>query len=112
MPTSEAKVEGASIDWTNTDATTPIAVTWGVFPGCEIAQPTVVDPLSFHVWKDEAYEAASIYPEESKSRKLLKEIHDEFCLITLVDNDFPKPLIIFDVLAEVLQIAAATDKTS
>uniref|UniRef100_F1KZ16 methylenetetrahydrofolate reductase (NADPH) n=1 Tax=Ascaris suum TaxID=6253 RepID=F1KZ16_ASCSU len=102
----------ASIDWTNTDATTPIAVTWGVFPGCEIAQPTVVDPLSFHVWKDEAYEAwnnwASIYPDGSKSRKILEEIHDEFCLVTLVDNDFPKPLIIFEVLAEVLRIAGST----
>jgi methylenetetrahydrofolate reductase (NADPH) len=25
------------------------AVTWGVFPGCEIAQPTVVDPVAFRV---------------------------------------------------------------
>ena len=28
-----------------------IAVTWGVFPGKEIVQPTVVDPESFQVWK-------------------------------------------------------------
>ena len=27
------------------------AVTWGVFPGKEIIQPTVVDPESFLVWK-------------------------------------------------------------
>ena len=27
------------------------AVTWGVFPGKEIIQPTVVDPQSFAVWK-------------------------------------------------------------
>uniref|UniRef100_A0A1I7WPC6 SCP domain-containing protein n=1 Tax=Heterorhabditis bacteriophora TaxID=37862 RepID=A0A1I7WPC6_HETBA len=40
----------------NGEATTPIAVTWGVFPGAEIAQPTVVDPLSFRAWKDEAYD--------------------------------------------------------
>jgi hypothetical protein len=32
------------------------AVTWGVFPGREIIQPTVVDPMSFRVWKDEAFE--------------------------------------------------------
>jgi len=31
------------------------AVTWGVFPGREILQPTVVDPISFRVWKDEAF---------------------------------------------------------
>jgi methylenetetrahydrofolate reductase (NADPH) len=27
------------------------AVTWGVFPAKEVVQPTVVDPLSFLVWK-------------------------------------------------------------
>ena len=27
------------------------AVTWGVFPGSEIVQPTVVDQQSFLVWK-------------------------------------------------------------
>ncbi len=32
------------------------AVTWGVFPGREIIQPTVVDTESFRVWKDEAFE--------------------------------------------------------
>ena len=31
------------------------AVTWGVFPGREVLQPTVVDPISFRVWKDEAF---------------------------------------------------------
>ncbi|CAN0337722.1 unnamed protein product, partial [Discosporangium mesarthrocarpum] len=32
------------------------AVTWGVFPGREIVQPTVVDAASFRAWKDEAFE--------------------------------------------------------
>ena len=27
------------------------AVTWGVFPGREIVQPTVVDAVSFGIWK-------------------------------------------------------------
>merc|ERR1712146_707849 len=31
------------------------AVTWGVFPGQEIQQPTVVDHQSFMAWKDEAF---------------------------------------------------------
>uniref|UniRef100_A0A7E4VGY0 methylenetetrahydrofolate reductase (NADPH) n=1 Tax=Panagrellus redivivus TaxID=6233 RepID=A0A7E4VGY0_PANRE len=97
----------ASIDWSNSDPTMPIAVTWGVFPGCEIAQPTVVDPLSFRVWKDEAYDAwlniwAALYPEESKSRKLLQDIHDDFCLVTLVDNDFVKPSVLFEILEQVI----------
>lgn len=38
-------------DITNCDPTQPIAVTWGVFPGKEIVQPTVVDPISFNIWK-------------------------------------------------------------
>jgi hypothetical protein len=29
----------------------PLAVTWGVFPGKEIMQPTVVDPIAFTFWK-------------------------------------------------------------
>ena len=40
----------------NYEKTTPIAVTWGVFPGAEIAQPTIVDPIAFKYWKDEAYD--------------------------------------------------------
>lgn len=55
------------------------AVTWGVFPGKEIIQPTVVDPKSFMVWKDEAFEIwtrgwAQLYPEDDPSRKLLEEV--------------------------------------
>ncbi len=30
---------------------TTTAVTWGVFPGQEIVQPTVVDETSFIAWK-------------------------------------------------------------
>lgn len=33
------------------------AVTWGVFPGQQVVQPTVVDPKAFLVWKDEALKA-------------------------------------------------------
>ena len=38
-------------DITNCDPSQPIAVTWGVFPGKEIIQPTVVDSVSFNIWK-------------------------------------------------------------
>lgn len=55
------------------------AVTWGVFSAKEISQPTVVDPVSFHSWKDEAFESwyrgwASLYPEADPSRKLVEEV--------------------------------------
>ena len=39
------------INVTNCDSEQPNAVTWGVFPGKEIIQPTVVDPISFLYWK-------------------------------------------------------------
>lgn len=35
-------------DWTGALVN---AVTWGVFPGKEIVQPTVVDAQSFGIWK-------------------------------------------------------------
>ncbi|KGN61503.1 methylenetetrahydrofolate reductase 2 [Cucumis sativus] len=69
------------------------AVTWGVFPAKEIIQPTVVDPASFIVWKDEAFEIwsrgwAALYPEGDWSRKLLDEIQSSYYLVSLVDNDY------------------------
>ncbi|CAI0541021.1 unnamed protein product [Linum tenue] len=69
------------------------AVTWGVFPAKEILQPTVVDPTSFGVWKDEAFEIwsrgwASLYPEDDPSRKLLKEVESSYYLVSLVDNNY------------------------
>jgi len=38
-------------DYTNCDTQQPIAVTWGIFPGKEVIQPTVVDPIAFKIWK-------------------------------------------------------------
>ncbi|KAM0015911.1 putative methylenetetrahydrofolate reductase (NAD(P)H) [Helianthus debilis subsp. tardiflorus] len=69
------------------------AVTWGVFPAKEIIQPTVVDPASFLVWKDEAFEIwsrgwAQLYPEDDSSRSLLQEVQNTYYLVSLVDNDY------------------------
>ncbi|KHJ90769.1 methylenetetrahydrofolate reductase [Oesophagostomum dentatum] len=97
-----------SFDRMNGESTTPIAVTWGVFPGTEIAQPTVVDPLAFRAWKDEAYETwiknwANLYPKDSISRNVIQKIHDDFCLMNVVDNDFQKPVIIYEILEKMLK---------
>lgn len=67
-------------DWKSNVSNTDVnAVTWGVFPAKEIIQPTVVDPASFMVWKDEAFEIwsrgwANLYPEADASRKLIEEV--------------------------------------
>ncbi|XP_065187108.1 methylenetetrahydrofolate reductase (NADPH)-like [Sycon ciliatum] len=81
----------------------PIAVTWGVFPGCEIIQPTVVDPVSFGIWKDEAFELwierwGKFYEQDSPSWNVIKSIHDKFYLVNLVDNDYVKGNVLFDLL--------------
>jgi methylenetetrahydrofolate reductase (NADPH) len=69
------------------------AVTWGVFPGREIIQPTVVDARSFRIWKDEAFglwleEWRSLYAKESDQWKILTGIHDNYFLVNIVENDF------------------------
>ncbi|KAI3876092.1 hypothetical protein MKW92_053927 [Papaver armeniacum] len=69
------------------------AVTWGVFPAKEVIQPTVVDPTSFVVWKDEAFEIwtrgwARMYPEGDSSRTVLESVQSNYFLVSLVDNDY------------------------
>ena len=51
-------------DYNNCHRHRPVAVTWGVFPGREVLQPTVVDPVSFKVWKDEAVRYVSLHNNE------------------------------------------------
>jgi methylenetetrahydrofolate reductase (NADPH) len=82
-------------DWlTNAKSTSCAnAVTWGVFPNREIIQPTVVDPYSFVVWKEEAFSIwtelwGRLYEKGSKSQQILQHIHDHFLLVNVVDNDY------------------------
>ncbi|XP_014673178.1 PREDICTED: methylenetetrahydrofolate reductase-like [Priapulus caudatus] len=81
-------------NYTNCHSMEPIAVTWGVFPGKEIVQPTVVDPISFKYWKDEAFDLwaeqwGKLYPADSRSRRVIDYIIGNYCLVNLVDNEFP-----------------------
>lgn len=76
----------------NTGSKCVNAVTWGVFPGSEIIQPTVVDTQSFIAWKTEAFdlwnEWINLYDEETRSHELLKNIRDTYFLVSIVDNDY------------------------
>ncbi|OBZ74212.1 Methylenetetrahydrofolate reductase 2 [Grifola frondosa] len=80
---------------TNTHSDGPNAVTWGVFPGKEIIQPTIVEAISFMAWKDEAYELglqwAKYYEPESPSRKLINNIMETYYLVNVVHNDYKNP---------------------
>lgn len=78
---------------TNAKSKTTCAVTWGVFPNQEIIQPTIVDPQSFKVWKNEAFAVweevwADLYSQESASRAVLKDLRETLYLVNVVDNDY------------------------
>jgi len=94
-------------DELNCDRYTPIAVTWGVFPGKEIMQPTVVDPISFNFWKDEAFalwleQWKNLYGSDTESAHIIQGIYDNFYLVNLVDNDFIKGNCLFEILQRVI----------
>jgi len=104
-----------SSDYTNCDEFQPIAVTWGVFPGKEIIQPTVVDPEAFKTWKDEAFALwtetwATLYPERSMSRAVIQDIHDNYYLVNLVDNQYPKETVLWDIVEEMLEKSVASSQ--
>lgn len=80
----------------------PNAVTWGIYPGKEVIQPTIVEKISFLAWKDEAFrltqEWAHCFEQESASRKFIEEMTNSWYLINIVHNDFHSPDAIFNVL--------------
>ncbi|XP_078498336.1 methylenetetrahydrofolate reductase (NADPH) isoform X2 [Lissotriton helveticus] len=99
-------VQGKNI--TNAAELQPNAVTWGIFPGREIIQPTVVDPVSFMYWKDEAFalwteQWAKLYEEESPSRMIIQYIHDNYYLVNLVDNEFPLENCLWQVIDDMFE---------
>ena len=104
---------------TNTTSDGPNAVTWGVFPGKEVVQPTIVEAISFMAWKvlqfhtsttsirsltiilqDEAYELgyqwAKVYEPGSPSRKLISDLMNNALLVNIVHNDFHDQNKIFE----------------
>ncbi|TAQ83236.1 hypothetical protein B7494_g8438 [Chlorociboria aeruginascens] len=77
---------------TNVPGDGPNAVTWGVFPGKEIVQPTIVETISFLAWKDEAFRLgmdwAHCHSSLSPSRHLIQEMMESWYLVNIVHNDF------------------------
>lgn len=87
--------------WTNCDDDDINAVTWGVFPGEEILQPTIVEKTSFLAWKDEVYSLlqewgnimqALVVEIDDDTRKnfidFVSQFAEEYVLVNLVNNDF------------------------
>lgn len=72
---------------TNAPGDGPNAVTWGVFPGKEIVQPTIVETISFLAWKDEAYQLgmdwAHCHSALSPSRQVIEKIMETWYLVNI-----------------------------
>jgi methylenetetrahydrofolate reductase (NADPH) len=72
---------------TNAPSDGPNAVTWGVFPGKEIVQPTIVETISFLAWKDEAFRLgtdwAHCHSALSPSRQLIENIMQTWYLVNI-----------------------------
>lgn len=74
------------------------AVTWGCFPGQEVAQPTIVEKISFMAWKDELFSILQkwislIRKDDESSVKeaaigFLQNLLDQYTLVNIVDNDY------------------------
>jgi methylenetetrahydrofolate reductase (NADPH) len=68
------------------------AVTWGVFPGKEIVQPTLIERANFESWNEEAFglwtEWEKKYAPDTDTAKLLKNVGDAFWLVNVVHNDY------------------------
>ena len=65
----------------------PTALTWGVFPGIEIVQPTIVETVSFLAWKDEffqlGHEWSSCYDNDDPARYLIAGMMKEWYLVNI-----------------------------
>lgn len=72
---------------TNAPSDGPNAVTWGVFPGKEIVQPTIVEKTSFEAWKDEAFQLGSDWARchtlSSPSRHVIGNIMENWYLVNI-----------------------------
>ncbi|KAI9045849.1 methylenetetrahydrofolate reductase (NAD(P)H) MET13 [Aspergillus affinis] len=79
----------------------PNALTWGIFAGREVVQPTIVETISFLAWKDEAYRLgedwAKCHEATTPSRKLIQGVVDEWYLVNIVNNDFHNTFSLFEL---------------
>eukprot|EP00759_Apiculatamorpha_spiralis_P033694 PhF_6_TR34974/c2_g1_i1/m.50792/K00297/metF, MTHFR; methylenetetrahydrofolate reductase (NADPH) len=78
--------DGSDCNQTDTNVN---AVTWGVFQGREILQPTVVDVRSFHVWRPEAFSLwHAPFADGSPLPEIIQNVASTYYLVNLVDNEY------------------------
>ncbi|KAF8590028.1 MTHFR-domain-containing protein [Ramaria rubella] len=80
------------------------AVTWGVFPGHEIAQSTIIERENFLSWKDEAFsiwfEWAQVYPPGSVERRILEQVRRDRWLVSVIHHDYKNSKGLWDFLLQ------------
>ena len=55
----------------------------------------ILQDEAFALWHEQW---AKLYPEGSQSRKVIEYITDNYVLVNLVDNDFPRDTCLFDLV--------------
>lgn len=64
-------------------------MTWGVFPGREVMQPTIVSLDTFRVWGGEAFELWSApFAHLDKIPPVIRMIQEEWLLVCVLDNTY------------------------
>ncbi|SCU95460.1 LANO_0E10418g1_1 [Lachancea nothofagi CBS 11611] len=88
--------------YSNLESNCSSVVTWGVFPNSEILQTTIVEEESFKAWRDEAFsiwlEWSKLFPRGSTPNTLLRQIHRDYYLVSIVHHDFSKCDALWDLL--------------
>ncbi|WBW70864.1 methylenetetrahydrofolate reductase Met11 [Schizosaccharomyces osmophilus] len=68
------------------------AVTWGVYPGREIIQSTIIAEVSFKAWMNEAFDVwaewAYLYPKNTATRNLLDHCTNDRWLVSVIHHDY------------------------
>ena len=61
---------------------------------------TFLQDEAFGLWLEQW---GRLYPENSQSRQIINHVHNTYYLVNLVDNDYPKGNILFEVLDKMLR---------
>ena len=80
------------------------SVTWGAFPGKEIATPTIIEAMSFRAWADEAFDVwrqwARCYPPGSRAREVIGDCAEELWLVNVIGHAYRERDGLWEMLVE------------
>ncbi|QLL34791.1 hypothetical protein HG536_0H01660 [Torulaspora globosa] len=77
-------------------------VTWGVFANSQVIQTTIISEESFKAWRDEAFsiwlEWAKLFPRNSQSNSFLRQMHQDYYLVSVVHHDYNQSDELWEIL--------------